>query len=130
MLSVTDRIWNRACLCSEPAGREGDRALAAVLLLHGLAMNGGLLHSLGCLDEAQLESAINGFLYFGLSGVEPVLRYGAAEIAAGRETDALEAELDRRYAQFVPDDDALDEAFRRQWRDSPEAFAPLDADSD
>ena len=55
MLSDADRIWNRACF-GKPDGSalRGDRALAALLLFHKLAMNGGLLHPFECLLPREL----------------------------------------------------------------------------
>ena len=50
-LSLADQIWNRAALESGgPAAREGDRALAALLLAHGMVMNGGVGHALEVLS--------------------------------------------------------------------------------
>ncbi|MFP5370384.1 MAG: hypothetical protein ACLGI3_06510 [Actinomycetes bacterium] len=47
MTPESDLVWNRACdtFDIDPGMPPGDAALAAVLLCHGMAMNGGLLHA-------------------------------------------------------------------------------------
>jgi hypothetical protein len=46
-LLLADHVWNRAALDGGgPKPRDGDRALADLLLAHGLIMNGGLGHAL------------------------------------------------------------------------------------
>jgi len=122
VMSRQDLIWNRACLeHGGEAPREGDRALAALLLAHGLAMNGGVLHALGCLSNQERTDAIAGYRYFGL--------VTAADVFAKsyRQTGKAEEASNSAYWQAVPDDDALANAFRTKLAASPEAFAPTNA---
>ena len=59
---------------------DGDIALAALLSVHNLAMNGGLLHSVENHSQDQIERAIAGYRYFGLDDaaavVESIARRG------------------------------------------------------
>ena len=90
-LTTADIIWNRACL-QDVAGLEvGDRALAAMILAHGLVMNGGVLHAVEALDADQLAAAKEGFRYFGLARVEAFLAEAtsAAINAAPSGSDSL-----------------------------------------
>jgi hypothetical protein len=70
-LTEADLIWNRACTLLML--RSGDRALAALLSFHGLAMNGGVLHALDCLNPKELEAAVSGYRFFGLNDVGDLL---------------------------------------------------------
>ena len=48
-MTSADRVWNRAAL--EGGGASpgpGDRALASLLLVHGLVINGGVHHATLC----------------------------------------------------------------------------------
>jgi hypothetical protein len=66
-LSRQDLIWNRATLKSGGSVRcAGDTALAALLLAHGLIMNGGVEHALECMSQSELLAALAGYRYFGL----------------------------------------------------------------
>lgn len=123
-LTTADIIWNRACL-QDVAGLEvGDRALAAMILAHGLVMNGGVLHAVEALDADQLAAAKEGFRYFGLARVEAFLAEATSAAQAGGDRAGLEARLDKRYAALVPDDSFLIERFEAVlWR-LPSAFAP------
>jgi hypothetical protein len=65
-----DRVWNRAALeAGGPSPAKGDRALAALLLAHGLVMNGGVHHALRCMQPAELMAAAEGFSFFSLADV-------------------------------------------------------------
>ena len=127
-----DEIWNRACDPFLPFTHPGDAALAAVLLCHGMAMNGGLLHAVQGLEPDQRERAAAGFRLLGLdaaaAAVEAVARQAdrlpADDLAAG---ERLEVEAGRRYEEALPDwDETIDRAFRAHLREHPEAYAPLD----
>ena len=122
--SRQDQIWNRACLEAtgfEPAA--GDKALASLLLAHGLAMNGGVVHALEGLSPAELAAAIAGFKYFGLTAAAHVFEQ------VPDDTEETEERLDQMYWQAVPSDDALVHAFRIKLVASPEAFAPTASDA-
>jgi hypothetical protein len=116
-LPVEARVWNRAALESGGASpREGDRALAALLRLHGLVMNGGVHHALEVLSRDEIRAAISGFEFFSLTPVGRLL-----EVARTLDEEAA----NRQYWAFIPDDDAINGRFRVTFRSSPHAFAPL-----
>lgn len=116
-----DQIWNRACLeRGGPSPAAGDIALASLLLAHGLVMNGGVVHALECLSQAEISAAIAGFDYFGLTEAAKVLN---EEPDASEET---EHRLNQLYWTAVPNDETLVHAFRVKLLASPEAFAPTE----
>lgn len=104
-----------------PAPREGDAALAALLLLHGMAMNGGLDHAIEVLGSENYALALNGFRYFGLEQAAAVLEQ--ARDATEHQLEKLDAE----YGAVVPSDSTLVHAFQVKLLSSPEAFAPVGA---
>lgn len=119
-LSAADRIWNRAAL--ESGGRdarEGDRALSALLLFHGLVMNGGLGHGCTAVDDDDFIAAIAGYRYFGFDKLADFL-----ESIANLPEEQIE-EINDEYCKFVPDDSALAETFEAYYHSNPSAFAPL-----
>ena len=102
-LSRQDKIWNRACLESGgPSPAAGDQALASLLLAHGLAMNGGVVHALECLSQAELAAAVAGFDYFDLAEASRVFQQ------CPDETEETELRLNQLYWATVPSD--------RRWR--------------
>jgi hypothetical protein len=118
-LTATDRVWNRAALergGAEP--REGDRALAALLRVHGDVRNGGFDHAVDCLGAAELREGLEGYRWFGLSEAAAVVE--EAMTARGDDRTGF----DERYAAVVPSDATLADAFERAYRARPEAFAP------
>ena len=122
MTSRQDEIWNRACLeRGGPAPREGDLALASLLQAHGLIMNGGVLHALEVLSQAERESAIAGYRYFGLVAAANVLAQSYAD------TDEAEHESNSAYSLAIGNDEVLAHAFRVQLLARPDVFAPLNA---
>lgn len=117
-LTAADRIWNRAAM--ESGGDhpgEGDQALAALLLAHGMVMTGGVEHALESLSPEEMEAAIAGYRYFALAEVARLL-----EDAALQKMDLEDA--DQRYDQLVPDDGVLVEQFQVIYARSGNAFAP------
>ena len=121
-LSRQDMIWNRACLesgGSSPA--VGDQALVSVLLAHGLAMNGGVVHALECLSEAEIAAAVSGYNYFGLTDASRVF-----EQVPG-DSEEIEERLNQMYWAAVPSDETLVHSFRAKLLSTPEAFAPTDS---
>jgi hypothetical protein len=148
-MNKATQIWNRAL---DDYGLErsslGDNALAAMLLAHGLAMNGGVLHAVEVMDEAQLAAAKTGYRFFGLEPVADLL--SRAKDALGCETgdslerercavgdidvvlleeddylSVLEPQMDSEYARYIPDDSALFERFERQLAANPDDFTGL-----
>ncbi|MGY2129720.1 hypothetical protein [Blastococcus sp. SYSU DS0617] len=131
-MSSEDEIWNRACDPNGPFTHPGDAALAAVLMCHGMAMNGGLLHAVQGLEVDQRERVVAGFRLLGLDdaarAVEAVAQ-GAARLAAGdlAAEERLEVEAGRRYDEALPEwDETIERAFRAHLERHPEAYAPLD----
>ncbi len=125
-LRPCDQVWNRAALENGGAGPlEGDRALAATILTHGLIMNGGVLHAIDGLEADEFENGCRGYEFFGLEGVAEQLRAAARLAAETAPMDTLEAQLDRAYWQAVPDDAALAAAFETHFELHPEAYAPM-----
>ena len=127
-----DEVWNRACDPYGPFTHPGDVALAAVLLCHGMAMNGGLLHAVEGLEPDQLERALAGYRYLDLdaaaAAVEDIARQAAALDRDDREAaEELELEANRRYDEALPEwDEAIQRAFWVSLAAHPEAYAPLD----
>ncbi|HVY05544.1 MAG TPA: hypothetical protein VHB46_06170 [Burkholderiales bacterium] len=97
--------------------------MAAALAAHGLVMNGGVEHTLGILTEAQLLAAIQGFRYFGMNAAARVFETALA--ARGIDSNVH----DRSYWEAVPNDEAIVRAFESKYQSSPNAFAPVDAQS-
>jgi hypothetical protein len=130
MLSDADLVWNRACFGKlDACAFRGDRALTALLLFHGLAMNGGVLHAVECLQPRELAAAKSGYRYFGFHDVaELISDIGSAGTVAGI-SDLQEASFGRRYSKSVPDDGALSDRFEDHFKTNRSDFAPLsDAD--
>lgn len=124
-----EEVWNRALDHGYAGPRgEGDLALAAVLLLDGMAQNGGLLHAVQGLGPQQLAEAIAGYRWFGLDLLADGIRSVAAEAARIGPNgslallEELEDRADRVYWAGPPADEALDQAFRARLAASPEAF--------
>src|SRR5258708_4142494 len=123
-LTNVDLIWNRACAGETAALSPGDRALAALLLVHGLAMNGGVLHAVECAAPHELDDAKSGYRFFGLGDVVVVLADAKALVESGVELDSFEAELDKRYSALA-NDSALFDRFVAHLARSPSDFSPL-----
>jgi hypothetical protein len=124
-LTDSERIWNRACFGDAPALQKADRSLAALLVLHGFAMNGGVLHAIETLDAEQFEAAKSGYRFFGFDGVANFLAEAKNAAETTDDADALERALDQGYAKFVPNDSTLAEKFEAYFRSNPADFAPL-----
>ena len=119
-LSHEDRVWNRAAVDGGGATPgAGDRALSSLLLVHGLVMNGGVEHAVEVLSPNEVAAAILGFRYFEFVDVAELLQ----SVASGK----LSAEeLDQRYWDLIPNDEAIAQKFKTRFRLSPNAFAPLE----
>ena len=129
-LSMSDRIWNRACL--EQGGSnpmQGDLALTAMLLSHNQAMNSGLLDVIERFSETEVVQAVAGYRYFGLDDAAAVVELVAKEISFLDQqnpdaAEAFERDADDRYGAVVPGDSVLVHKFERKYQEQPEAFAP------
>ncbi|WP_167759115.1 hypothetical protein [Blastococcus sp. TF02A-35] len=130
-MSDPDEVWNRACDPYAPFTHPGDAALAAVLLCHGMAMNGGLLHAVESLEPGQRAAAADGFRALGLDAAADAVEEVARQAAAldPEDPDAgerLEEEANRRYEAALPGWDAeIQAAFEDHLAAHPEAYAPL-----
>jgi hypothetical protein len=123
-LTKADLIWNRACTGGGPDPRAGDRALAALLLAHGLTMNGGVLHAVECLTAAEMSAAQSGYRFFGLDAVADLLAQARRVFEADDDVESQEPRLDQQYAALVLSDSSLAERFEKHWRENPSDFAP------
>ena len=102
----------------------GDIALATLLVFHGPAMNGGVLHAVECLSAEKLAAACAGFRYFGIPLVAALLEEAHRAIADNRDLEGLEQDYNERYwrdATAV----ALQRAFERDYAARPEHYAPV-----
>ena len=114
-------IWNRAALeMGGPKPEVGDSALSALLLLHGMAMNGGISHAVEVLSAAEFDSALDGYRFFGLHDVVELL------VGAAFADDGGFEKLDEMYGRFIPSDSTLSDAFEAKFAASPLSFAPLE----
>jgi len=116
MLSDAERVWNRACPGEETPGlRDGDLALAAMLLVDGYIQNGGVTHAFD-LPPNELAAGIRGYEYFGLHELVAVIKPHRGE---------EEADYNRRYYRPVNEGNVIFAKFEAMYRDHPERFAPL-----
>ena len=116
-LTEADKIWNRACL--ENGGSnpfEGDRFLADLLLFDSLVGNGGLGHGFDVCSETEIQAAIEGFRYFGLTEIAEFL------IDVQKYSELVQENLSISYYKFS---DKIFEAFVEFYRINPQAFAPI-----
>jgi len=127
-MNNAERIWNRAAM--EGGGnspRAGDRALASLLLVHGMVMNGGVHHALEAVNSAELAAAADGYAFFGLHDVAAFFRGAADDPDLSEWNEDTEEAADGRYEQMVPDDDHLVARFEKVYGERAEEFAPVDA---
>ncbi|MHB9081794.1 MAG: DMP19 family protein [Pirellulaceae bacterium] len=124
-MTETDAIWNRAAM--ENGGTNpgrGDRALAALLHAHGIAMNGGVLHAAELLSDDELADAQSGYRFFGFSAVAEVLARARGLLHDEVDLGRCERELDGEYSNLVPEDATLVRRFEQSYRSHPSDFAP------
>lgn len=126
-LSQSQGVWNRACLIAAHGATvdlgPGDKALGAVLLAHGMVMNGGVPHALEALSVSERDAASAGYALFGFYGIAALLRGNIDVPDDDDEADAQEEQLNAAYYTHVPDDAALSAAFERHYEKHPEAYA-------
>lgn len=111
-----------------PAPRPGDVALTAALSLHSLAMSGGLLDAVERTEPSALDAAQSGYRWLGLDAAAQVVAGVRSEIDERAlddddRADALELRADEEYAQAIPSDQTLVDAFQVKFSSDPEAFA-------
>jgi len=142
------QIWNRAPMDPGANPGTGDRALGAMLIVHGWIMNSGVLDAVEHLDDSQLAAAKSGYQLFGLDPIADLLSrakaaldkgvadpvelerhsVGDIEVVVLLEDDALEElepQLDSEYARWIPDDSVLFERFERHLLANPRDFAAV-----
>jgi len=122
-MTPADLIWNRACEGGGANPCNGDRALAALLKAHGLAMNGGVLHAVECLSAPELADAESGYHYFGFGAVADLLARARKILEADQDLESCESQLDNDYAALIPDDSSLVERFEQFHKTRPSEFA-------
>lgn len=126
-LAPRELVWNRASVDSGGrSARAGDRALANVLKIHGLVMNGGVHHAVEVVGELEVQAAVAGFEYFGLHEIGEVLRRVQYDPKLRQWSDANEEEANRLYCAALPDDGELVARFEQRFRDKPADFGPID----
>ncbi|MHA7862572.1 DMP19 family protein [Tessaracoccus sp. Y36] len=123
-MSNLDGIWNRAL---DGGGEgDGDIALAAALVFHGLVMNGGALHAVETIDPEELSEAKEGYRWLGLDQVAELIKRieaESAEVVGDVEAlEDLEQSADDDYYALIPDDAALQEALEAKYAEEPDAF--------
>ena len=126
-MTNADRIWNRAAL--QRGGDSpcpGDRALASLLIVHGLVMNGGVHHAMECVEPTELLAAADGYTFFGLHNVADFFLAATTDPVLSNWTDETEVVANRRYAEMVPDDSHLVARFQEVLRERTNEFAPLE----
>lgn len=127
-MTSADRVWNRAAL--EDGGDSpgpGDRALASLLLLHGLANNGGIHHALECIEPAELLAAADGYAFFGFDDCAAFLRGADSNPLLSTWTEETEVAANRRYFQLIPNDAHLVARFEEVFRERGDQFAPVES---
>ena len=117
-MDTADEVWNRAAMAGGgPQPHPGDAALASVLMVHNMAMSGGLLDAVERSTPADLEASEAGFRWLRLEAAGDVLAMVRREIEAGaldddNRAEALEGHADDEYGLVVPTDQSLVDAFR------------------
>jgi hypothetical protein len=97
--------------------------------MHSLAMSGGVLDAVESLTVEERGAALDGYRFFGLNAAAEALadivrRFGDGGMQPD-EAETLEIEADERYANVVPDDGVLVQAFQARYERDPSAFAAL-----
>lgn len=124
--SKAEIIWNRAAMeRGGAAPGPGDRALADLLRVHGLTMNGGVFHAVETLDPAEFDAGIAGYRFFGLQLAADTLLRGREMNRRGIDWEAIEPLIDKEYASIIVDDDVLVSAFEEYLARNPADFAEL-----
>ena len=122
-----NRVWNRAAL--EAGGTSpgpGDRALASLLLVHGLVMNGGVHHALECVQPTEVRAAADGYAFFGFDDIAAFFRGTDHDPVLSTCNDETEDAANRRYWDIIPDDSVLLARFEDVFRHRPDQFAAVD----
>ena len=127
LMTDADQVWNRASLdAGGPNPREGDRALAGLLLAHGLVMNGGVRHACSSLDPQELRAAASGYRFFGFEDIPALLERSALsdQSELDKDVDDDGDPLDQEYWDIIPNDETIVERFHAMYTASPDRFSP------
>lgn len=124
-LSSADKIWNRACYGGGETPKTGDKALAALLLFHGPAMNGGVLHAVECLSKEKLEKAKDGYIYFGFGVIADLISSGQDAIENNFDLEKLETRMNKKYWELIPEDGVLVKSFENHQKQNPLEYSPI-----
>ena len=124
-LTLSEKIWQRACGSGPAAPGAGDIALMAMLTFHGLVMNMGALHAIKCLTEEQVAASRAAYRFFGFGNIAGVIGAGQHAIAQGLDPDELDTMLEDAYAAIIDEDGVLMRAFESHYAQQPAAYAPL-----
>lgn len=128
-----DYIWDRALGFGDGGAvgtGPGDTALAAVLLAHGMVMNGGVLHAVEGLEPDELDAAIGGYRRLGAEATAQLLEEVRAQIDDGALNDdaraeAHEGESNRSYEEAIADDAALQQLVQSDVDRNPGDYDPV-----
>jgi hypothetical protein len=126
-LTQADMIWNRACGADPLRTLPGDRALADLLRAHGFVMNGGVQHAVESLTGSALSDALSAYRFYGFDAAASLLSRSNAILEVNDNLGFHEGQLDRQYAEIIPDDCSLVERFQKHLQLSPTEYAPLRA---
>lgn len=123
---LVDRVWSGA-LGGQASHLAGDRSMGAILAMHGLIMNGGVLHAVESTSRRELEAAGDAYRWLGFAGVAELLVRVRAAAADGIVEDeegaeVLELTSDEEYLKHVRDDSALEAALRNRVATTPYMF--------
>jgi hypothetical protein len=125
MRPQADAIWNRATSpAQQKVLRAGDIALADMVRLHGLIMNGGVQHALEHSDGDEWARGISGYQFFRLLPVAALLLRAASKPSV-TDMESMLDDIDGEYTSLVPTDQALESVFHQVLDERPELFAPV-----
>ena len=123
MINEEQIVWNRAAM--EYGGKtpkNGDRALADLLVAHGLVMNGGVLDAVETLGD-KLAAACSGYRFFGFDNVASLLE--EAQVFSDEDQEKREESLNLAYAKAIPSDGVIVDRFRAHFATHPEIYSPM-----
>lgn len=123
---LVDRVWSGA-LDGPASHLAGDRSMCAILAMHGLIMNGGVLQAVESTRRRELEAAGEAYRWLGFAGVVDLLARVRAAVDEGvlndhEAAEAPELTADEEYAEHVRDDSALKSALRSHVAATPTMF--------
>ncbi len=78
------------------------------------------------LNEEQRTAACEGYEYFGFHSIAELLRRARSLFETASELGQYERVLDGEYADIIPSDATISEAFERHLLNDPESYAPLE----